>query len=153
MSVSSKKKKARRDEDYEDASDGTESPHDTDASDDDFVQEMTMKTKVSGGVKKQDKVQEVRKAKLKTNGKAKAKVEETKTESKPKFKYTSFFTPSSRIHSHGADFHSWAAAKAAKIAGPIAPGSKAIPEPKDSDVSFWTCLRRGSSGELDSFVS
>jgi replication factor C subunit 1 len=45
---------------------------------------------------------------------------------------------------------SWAAAKAAKLAGPIAHGSKPIPEPKDpmclSGLAFVF------TGELDSFA-
>jgi replication factor C subunit 1 len=45
--------------------------------------------------------------------------------------------------------YSWAAAKAAKLAGPVAPGSKAVPEPKDpmclSGLAFVF------TGELESF--
>ena len=49
-----------------------------------------------------------------------------------------------------SDLHnSWAAAKAAKLAGPVAHGSKAVPEPKDpmclSGLAFVF------TGELESF--
>lgn len=56
--------------------------------------------------------------------------------------------PSQEARSSSAKFN-WAAAKAAKAAGPRAPGSKTVPEPKSPDCLLG--LSFVFTGELSSF--
>lgn len=67
---------------------------------------------------------------------------------KPKFRSVlcgSVIRPVSDMHY----VHSWAAAKAAKLAGPVAPGSKVVPEPASPDCLAG--LAFVFTGELSSF--
>ncbi|THH17585.1 hypothetical protein EW146_g3254 [Bondarzewia mesenterica] len=131
------KKKKREEDEYE--GDSVSSPseqEDADYMDEDEDEppkkKASTKTKASAVPKKAARKSDSRKLKETSKAKAKEEAEEEEEKPKPKFKYSL-----------------WAAAKAAKLAGPIAPGSKAVPEPASPDCLAG--LTFVFTGELSSF--